>query len=122
MSPTVACRHCGAPIASRSDLHVVGRALAPVHRACHAPWEAARPWHQRGWLPVNRWSSLLAFDALLLGVAAVASGLRPDVPLRGLLPVFAAANAWLLVGRLVSWRTVERHLPARPPARDTARR
>lgn len=116
MSPTVVCRQCGGPIASRQDLHVVGRALVPVHRACHAGWEAAQPWHQRGWLPMNRWTSLLAFNAVLVLVAVVAGSLRPEVPLRGVLPILAAANAWLLVGRLVSWRTVERHLPPRPRA------
>lgn len=115
MPGQVTCRHCGRPVLSRRDLRVLGRVLAPVHAGCEAAFNAALPWYRREWA-LNRWSPFLAFNAGMLLLVAVLGAARPGVPLRGAFAVLAVANAWLLVGRVVAYASIERRLPAAPPA------
>lgn len=112
MSRPVLCRHCGEPVRSRGELLVLGRAMVPVHAACRAAFDAGQPWHVRA-RPWNRWSSLLAFDALMVAGIAALGALRPDVPMRDAWIILGVANAWLLAGRTVSYLSIERHVPVR---------
>ena len=110
----LACHHCGTPLATRADLRVAGRGLLPFHARCYDAYAAAQPWYRRPGWPLNRWRSLVLFNALLLAlVLALHLLVTPVPPSRraGLLGILALANGWLLLARLVSWRTVERHLP-----------
>ncbi|WOD38932.1 hypothetical protein [Nodosilinea sp. E11] len=114
MPHQITCKHCGKPILSRQTLAVVGRSLQPIHRHCYAAYAAQQPWYrQPGW-PVNRWRSLLAFNAIvLLGVLLLHLFIRPlsiSAGL-GLRPLLLAINGWLLVARLISYCSLERHLP-----------
>lgn len=111
MRDPVPCRHCGDPVRTRGELLVVGRTLVPVHEGCLEDFEAGQPWHARA-RPWNRWSSLVTFNALMVAGIAVLGALRPDAPMREALVIVAVANAWLLVGRLVSYLSIERHVPA----------
>jgi hypothetical protein len=112
MSNAVLCRHCGEPVRSRGELLVVGRVLAPIHERCRASYEDGQPWHQRA-RPWNRWSSLVAFNAFMVVGIAVLGALRPDVPMGSAFVILGVANAWLLVGRVVSYVSIERHVPGR---------
>jgi hypothetical protein len=115
----VTCSHCGEPVLSRPDLLVLGRILAPVHLRCEAAFKAARPWYRREWA-MNRWSPFLAFNAGMLLLIAGLGALRPDVPLREAFVILAVANAWLLLGRIVAYVSLERHLPADPRPGSTS--
>lgn len=112
MSKPVPCRHCGDPVRSRGELLVVGRTLTPIHERCRAAFEAGQPWHVRA-RPWNRWSSLVAFNAMMVGGIAVLGALRPGVPMGPAWTILGVANAWLLVGRVVSYLSIERHVPTR---------
>lgn len=110
----IACRECGAAIASRECLAVAGRTLQPMHGDCLRAYAARQPWYRRPGWPVNRWGSLLRFDAVLLAAVLLLHLL--DAPaLAARWPVVVglllAANAWLLLARGVSWLSIERHLP-----------
>lgn len=119
----IACHHCGAPIRSRDALAVAGHALRPLHAGCYGAFAAARPWYRKPGWPVNRWRSLLPFNALLLGlVLALHLAGAPVPPERraGLAAILLAANAWLLAARAVSFVSIERHLPRRAAERVPA--
>ncbi|MBE9159981.1 hypothetical protein IQ265_24610 [Nodosilinea sp. LEGE 06152] len=127
MKHDIMCQHCGRPILSRQTLAVVGRGLHSIHRGCYAAYAARQPWYRKPGWPVNRWRSLLAFNALLLaGVLLLHLLVRPMAGAEwlGLWPLLLAINGWLLVARLVSYWSLERHLPRQAPAaaRGTQRR
>lgn len=112
-APPVVCQHCGRRIATREALSVVGRTLQPLHVGCYGGFAAAQPWYRKPGWPVNRWTSLLWFNLLLLGAVFVLTRLQPVAPerWRGLILLLVIPNVWLLAARLVSYRTLERHLP-----------
>ncbi|HYD55173.1 MAG TPA: hypothetical protein VEA99_21230 [Gemmatimonadaceae bacterium] len=119
---SIRCHHCGTLIASRAALRVGGRALLPLHATCYGAYAAAQPWYRHPGWPLNRWRSFVPFNALLLGPIVAVHLLVVPVPPRrwaGLAAILALANGWLLVGRLVSYRSLERYLPAHEPRLDT---
>ena len=90
--------------------------LRPLHARCYDAYAASQPWFRKPGWPVNRWRSLLWLNALLIGMAlALHLTIAPLPPERrgGLAILWLVINAWLLVARLISYRTMERHLPAR---------
>ncbi len=113
---TIRCRHCGEPIVSREEMLVVGQTLAPIHVGCRAEFDAGRPWYLRPSWPVNRWSSVLRFNgillALILGLHFTIAPL-PDDAWGGLAVILALANGSHLLARLVSYFGIERHVPSR---------
>lgn len=118
MKCDILCKHCGQPILSRQTLAVVGRALQPLHGRCYAAYATQQPWYRKPGWPVNRWRSLLAFNALLLvGVLMLHLLVRPMSMSEwlGLRPLLLVINGWLLVARLVSYWSLERHLPQQKP-------
>ena len=106
----IACHHCGAPIRSRDALAVAGHALRPLHAGCYDAFAAARPWYRKPSWPVNRWRSLLAFNALLLALHLAGASVAPERR-AGLAAILLTANAWLLLARALSYWSLERHLP-----------
>jgi hypothetical protein len=121
MQDRITCHHCGAPIVSRSTLAVGGRTLRPFHPTCFEPYSAQQPWHRKpGWL-VNRWRSLIQFNMLLLAVVLVIHVVADPLPQAQRFNVAALivlVNAWLLLARLVSYLSTERHLPVVAPRRQ----
>ena len=116
---SIVCVHCGAPIVSRDTLAVAGHGLRPMHADCYAPHAAEQPWYRKPGWPVNRWSSLLWFNALLLGIVSVLHFLVEPIPeprLAGVGILLLIANSWQLIARLISYVRVERHLPPRADA------
>jgi hypothetical protein len=114
MAHPIFCKYCGRSIRSRQTLAVVGRTLEPLHTSCYAAYAAQQPWYRRPGWPVNRWRSLLAFNALLLlGIFLLHLFVRPLAgPMGlGLRPLLVVINAWLLLARLISYWSIERHLP-----------
>lgn len=119
MGREIACRQCGGPIASRAALAVAGQGMLPVHAGCYAAFAAARPWYRKPGWPVNRWRSLLPFNALLVGLVVVlhlVAGPIPGERWPGLGLILLVVNGWLVLARLVSYLSLERHLPAHAPA------
>ncbi|MBD1914736.1 MULTISPECIES: hypothetical protein [Cyanophyceae] len=123
MAHHVLCKHCGRSIHSRQTLAVVGRTLEPLHTSCYAAYAAQQPWYRKPGRPVNYWRSLLAFNALLmLGILLLHLLVKPltvSVGL-GLRPLLVVINAWLLVARLISYWSIERHLPSSQPRGGTS--
>ncbi|MBD0268635.1 MAG: hypothetical protein ICV77_10120 [Cyanobacteria bacterium Co-bin8] len=118
MKQGISCKYCGAPIRSRATLAVVGRGLQPLHTRCYPAYAAQQPWYRKPGWPVNRWRSLLPFNALLLSlVLALHFTVAPVAPSQwlGLGQLLLVVNAWLLVARLISYWSLERHLPPREP-------
>ncbi|MBE9109849.1 hypothetical protein IQ273_10545 [Nodosilinea sp. LEGE 07298] len=118
MTRDILCKHCSQPILSRQALAVVGRTLQPLHVRCYAAYAARQPWHQKPGWPINRWRSLLAFNALLLAGVILLHLLVSPLSVSewlGLRPLLLAINGWLLVARLVSYWSLERHLPQQEP-------
>ncbi|MFQ4137286.1 hypothetical protein PGN35_013295 [Nodosilinea sp. PGN35] len=119
MAHPIRCKHCGQSIRSRQTLAVVGRTLEPLHNACYSAYAAQQPWYRKPGWPVNRWRSLLAFNALLLlGVLLLHLLVRPlsESTALGLRPLLLVINGWLLLARLISYWSIERHLPSRQPS------
>ena len=111
----VRCAQCGTVVPTRAELRVGGHGLRPFHVACYGAHAAERPWYRHPGWPINRWRSFVPFNALLLALIGVVHAFVEPVPaprLAGALGLVLLANAWLLVGRLVSYRAYERHLPA----------
>lgn len=110
----ITCHQCHQPITSRETLAVVGRTLHPIHTGCRRAYAAAQPWYvSPGWA-VNRWQSFVAFNAVLVGTLALFHVVVTPIPateLRTVVLLLAAANAWLLVARLVCWFSIERRIP-----------
>jgi len=118
---TIRCHHCGRPIATRDELRVAGRLLRPFHAACHAEHSAAARWYRRPGWALNRWTSFLRFDALLLALLAIGHLLVRPIPAagwKGIGGLLLLANAWLLLARAVSYWSLERHLPRATPFVD----
>ena len=93
--------------------------LRPLHVDCRRAYAAAQPRYRKPGWPVNRWRSLLPFNAILLGpVVVLHLTVAPLQPGRGvgLAAIFLVANGWLLVARAVSYGTFDRHLPRRADA------
>ena len=93
--------------------------LVPLHAGCYSRYAAAQPWYRRPGWPVNRWSSLLWFNLLLLGlVLPLHWFVAPIAPgrLAGFAVLLAFIVGWQLLARLVSYVSLERHLPAQAPA------
>lgn len=110
MASPVLCKECGQAIQHRRDLYVLGRNLAPVHGACQPAFNRKQPWYLKSWA-LNRWPSLIAFNALLLVMSVGLLAMRPWVSLQGLAPIFVAVNLWLLVGKAICYSSMERYLP-----------
>lgn len=123
MAHHILCKYCGQSIRSRQTLAVVGRTLEPLHTSCYAAYAAQQPWYRKPGWPVNRWRSLLAFNALLLlGILLLHLLVKPltgSVGL-GLRPLLVVINAWLLLARLISYWSIERHLPLQQPRGGTS--
>ena len=114
MHPTILCVQCGRAVTARSDLAVGGRWLQPLHSACYREYAAAQPWYRKPGWPVNRWRSLLWFILLVAGFALLLHlTIAPLAPSRvgGLALILAIVTGWQLIGRLLSYLTLERHLP-----------
>ncbi len=114
MDASVLCTHCQGPIPSRAELVVAGHGLRPFHAACYPMHSATQPWYRKPSWPVNRWRSLIPFNLLILGIIAVVHFAITPVPegrVSGLVLIVAIANVWLLLAKLVSYVSIERHLP-----------
>lgn len=125
MAHHILCKHCRRSIRSRQTLAVVGRSLEPLHTFCYAAYAAQQPWYRKPGWPVNRWRSLLAFNALLLlGVLLLHLFVRPLSVSTGLglRPLLLVINGWLLVARLISYGSIERYLPWQEPNSGTRSR
>lgn len=110
----LACHHCGQPIRSRETLAVAGRLLLPLHTTCYRDHARQQPWYRRPGLPINRWRSFFVFNGGLLAFALLLHLLVQPVPaerLPGLAGLLLAPALWLLLARLVSYLSLERHLP-----------
>jgi hypothetical protein len=114
MKQNIVCKHCGTPIHSRQTLAVVGRGLQPLHKRCYKAYAAQQPWYSKPGWPVNRVRSHLYFNALLLLGIVLLHWLVKPIPASqwsGLGWLLLVINGWLLVARLVSYLSLERHLP-----------
>jgi hypothetical protein len=88
--------------------------MRAFHAGCYPAHAARQPWYRRPSWPVNRWRSLLPFNALLLGlVLGLHLLVTPIAPQRwlGLGLLLLLVNGWLMAARLISYLTIERHLP-----------
>ncbi len=114
MRPLILCAECGAPIEHRADLVVGGRMLRSFHVPCYTRYSAAQPWYRKPGWPMNRWRSLAWMNLLMLGLVLLLDRVAPidRARLPGLLLLLAIINGWQLVGRFISYRSVERHVPA----------
>jgi hypothetical protein len=113
----VVCRECSQPVLRRADLDIVGQALVPLHARCREKYATNQPQFLRS-LPINRLSSWVAFNALIVAgivvlilVARILVVRAPPVPLEGLIYLFALFNGGMLVSRGIAWYSIERHLP-----------
>ncbi|MEJ7932315.1 hypothetical protein WG922_20245 [Ramlibacter sp. AN1015] len=111
----VLCAGCGEPIRRRADFSIGGRVLKPMHNRCYRLHSEQLPWLRKPGWPINRLFSWVAFNALLLAVLLVGATIAGGVPDQRIfgepLIILACFNAWLLVGRLLSYWSYERHIP-----------
>ena len=109
MPAQVQCTVCSKPIQKRRDLVVAGKSISPFHRSCFSGGQARVTVWTAG-PPLNGlsfWVALAALATLWFGLPELLDTLEPR-PLHLLLAFVGSA---LVAMRLLSWITVERHVP-----------
>jgi hypothetical protein len=87
-----------------------------MHTGCYAAYAADQPWYRKPGWPVNRWTSLVSFNALLLALVLGVHWFVKPIPeprWPGLALLLLIVNAWQLLARLISYVSLERQLPPR---------